>query len=389
MHQLSKLDQAYVAGSPPKVLFAAVGLGAGTGGTAELSRRAVAVLLGMQRKGLLSMHIHVLQGNGPAAEDDLLENSASRVRWFDGNRRAFAYSLLVARADVRLLDHVGLARILGLLPKPMRPRYLLFAHGLELWSHGRADYLRTAQRADLLIANSEYTARRITNAHQGLPEIRICWPGKDVPLLESMPQAAEPWRIGPHAMLIVGRLSSEQQHKGHDHLVEAMPTVLSVVPDAQLFIAGSGDDRERLERKARDLGIADSVVFTGWVDERQLHRLYERCALFVMPSEGDGFGIVFLEAMMHGKPCVGLKGGSAAEVFEDGVSGILVDREEREDMARRLASLLLDDERRSRMGQAALARYRALFLQEHYARRLESILSDYLRGDSWGGAPAV
>ena len=180
-------------------------------------------------------------------------------------------------------------------------------------------------------------------------------------------------------MLIVGRLSSEQQHKGHDHLLEAMPRILSAVPDTQLLIAGGGDDRERLERKARDLRIVNSVIFTGWVDEGQLHRLYERCALFVMPSEGDGFGIVFLEAMMHGKPCVGLKSGSAAEVFEDGMSGILVDREDREDMAGRLVSLLRDDEHRSRMGQAASNRYRRHFRHEHYARRLESILGDYLR----------
>ena len=102
--------------------------------------------------------------------------------------------------------------------------------------------------------------------------------------------------IGHHAMLIVGRLSSQQRHKGHDHLIEAMPLIVQSVPDAQLVIAGAGDDRERLESKAKQLGLADSVIFTGWLDNAELDRLYSRCALFVMPSEGDGFGLVFLEA---------------------------------------------------------------------------------------------
>ena len=97
-----------------------------------------------------------------------------------------------------------------------------------------------------------------------------------------------------------------------------------------------------------------------------------------MPSEGDGFGIVFLEAMMHSKPCVGLKKGAAAEIFEDEKSGILIDRDDQHDMANRLSALLLDETRRKRIGEAAFDRYQTRFKGQHHTERLQSILMDHL-----------
>lgn len=362
----------------PKLIFAAVGLQSGDGGTAELSRQAFTVLQGMQRKGHIDLEVFVLEGTGPKPGDELFHQKNIDVRWFSGNRKAFSIALLFAKADFRLLDHVGLARILGAFPKRLRPAYVLFIHGLEIWGDARADYIRTARRADLLIANSEFTVQRTRKRHSGLPPILVCWPGKDAYEFDesvAIPLAEEP---GPHAILIVGRLSAQQKHKGHDHLIEAMPPILKAVPDARLVIAGGGDDQQRLESKARTLRVNENVVFTGWISEEQLHLLYSKCAVFAMPSEGDGFGIVFLEAMMHGKPCVGLNTGSAAEVFEDGKSGILVDREDTQGMADSLTALLVDENRRAQMGQAALERYRVLFQGKHYSARLQSILMDYL-----------
>jgi len=93
---------------------------------------------------------------------------------------------------------------------------------------------------------------------------------------------------------------------------------------------------------------------------------------------GDGFGMVFLEAMMHQLPCVGLLQGAAAEIFEDGVSGVLVEREDVPAMAVRLAGLLLDEPERKRLGQAGFERYRAHFTGEQHGARLRSILMTQL-----------
>jgi phosphatidylinositol alpha-1,6-mannosyltransferase len=365
--------------SPPKFIFAAVGLAKGSGGVAELSRQVLRTLFQMHSKNIIRLKVFVLEESGPPEGDELFKNSSlPTLHWYAGNRWRFALSLLASRPDVQLFDHVGIARLPGLMPPPLGRQYLSLIHGVEIWNNPRADYLRTARKADVLIANSEYTAQKARARCPDLPEIRVCWPGKDEMIHNGARQEFMFGEIGPHALLIVGRLSGEQRHKGHDHLLKAMPRVLRAVPDAQLVITGEGSDRQRLEAKARMLNVKESVIFTGWVDEAQLADLYSDCALFVMPSIGDGFGIVFLEAMMHRMPCVGLRNGGAAEILEHEKSGILVDREDQTGMADQISGLLLDAPRRERLGDAAYERYRSMFQGRHYAERLQSILVDYL-----------
>lgn len=346
---------------------------------ATLARQVFRTLLEMHKQLLIRLEVRVLEGSGPEPGDALLNDiDLPAMRWYAGNRWRFALGLIGARASVQLLDHAGLAKLPGLMPGPFRQPYILLIHGVEIWNSGRADYHRSARQAQFLIANSEYTARKARACYPDLPGIRVCWPGQDQPAQTASVEDANPHNIGPHAMLIVGRLSAEQRHKGHDHLIEAMPHVLQAVPDAQLVIAGEGGDRARLEAKARDLKVADSVIFVGWVNEEQLHNLYSRCAEFVMPSEGDGFGMVFLEAMMHRMPCVGLASGAAAEILEDERSGILVDRENLTGMAASLSALLLDEARRKRIGDAGHDRYQDMFQARHYSERLSTVLMDHL-----------
>lgn len=342
-----------------------------------MSRQVYRALLGMEQHGRIRLEVQVLEGAGAAEVDGLAGAAGPGVaRWFGGNRRKFALALLASGADIRLVDHVGLARIPALLPRSAMNDYVALIHGVEIWNSSRADYLRAARKARSLIANSHYTARKAREYCPDLPEIRVCWPGKDeLRMAPHSPNPEQPWEpLGRHALLIVGRLAAAQRHKGHDHLIEAMPVVLRQVPDAQLVIAGGGDDRERLQAKAREFGVSQQVRFTGWLSEEQLDLLYTQCAAFVMPSDGDGFGFVFLEAMMRGLPCVGLASGAAAEIFSDGKSGILVDREDREAMAAQLASLLQDEHRRKRLGVSARSRYESEFTGQHFARRFEAVL---------------
>lgn len=373
----------------PRLVFAAGSLAQGAGGIAELSRQVLHALRDLCREQELDVQVHVLEQAGPAGGDELFAAAAAglqAVHWHAGSRRAFTLGLVLSRPDVLLFDHVGLARFHGLAGGLLRQPYILLIHSIEIWNTRRADYRRTAHRAELLIANSAFTANKARRHYPGLPEIAVCWPGKDRPTVDgngNNPGLAVPG-LGPHAMLIVGRLDAAQRHKGHDQLLEALPLVLRDVPDAQLVIAGDGDDRARLEAKAQALGVAAAVVFTGRLGEGELHRLYAHCALFVMPSDGDGFGLVFLEAMMHGLPCVGLERGAAAEILDGGACGVLVDRDDLPGMAQRLANLLADGARRASMGEAGRQRYRAVFRREHYSDRLRSVLSGRLGGPLGG-----
>lgn len=332
----------------------------------------------MHHNYLINLKVHVLNGRGPGVGEDWKDLSSTvPIHWHAGSRWRFSASVAADRCDLRLFDHAGLARLQG-ASALWRGRYALLIHGVEMWRSGRADYHRTARHAEALFSNSEYTARRTSECCPGLPPITVCWPGIDVPAAENRAGNEGIEGIGPHAMLIVGRLDTSQRHKGHDNLLEALPRVLESVPDAQLVVAGDGDDRVRLMQRAEELGVGRHVVFTGRVSGGQLHSLYKHCALFVMLSDGDGFGLVFLEAMMQRLPCVGLAGGAADEIFEHGVSGLLLDRDNQVELAESLTGLLVDGERRRVMGEEGFQRYHELFTGDAYARRFQQLVSRQL-----------
>ncbi|TKX83884.1 glycosyltransferase family 1 protein [Halorubrum sp. SS5] len=101
--------------------------------------------------------------------------------------------------------------------------------------------------------------------------------------------------------VVVSRLV---HRKGIDQLLEAMALVAAEDPSVQLGIAGSGPERDRLERQAAELGISESVTFLGFVSEERKRVLLHESSVFVSPSRQEGFGIAVLEAMATGTPVV-------------------------------------------------------------------------------------
>jgi phosphatidyl-myo-inositol dimannoside synthase len=133
-------------------------------------------------------------------------------------------------------------------------------------------------------------------------------------------------------LLSLCRLSSEDRYKGVDEVIELMPEILKEVPSAVYVVAGEGDDRERLEKKANVLGLKDRVIFMGYVPESEKAELYRAADVFVMPGKGEGFGIVYLEAMACGIPVVASKTDGGAEALRQGTWGVLVDPEDSVDI---------------------------------------------------------
>jgi len=157
-----------------------------------------------------------------------------------------------------------------------------------------------------------------------------------------------------------------ERYKGHDQVIDAWPAVVARVPDAQLVIVGTGDDRPRLMNKAEQSSAAASILFTGFVPDATLDTLYRRAALFALPSRGEGFGLVYLEAMARGVPCVGSIHDAAREVIADGETGRLVDQGDVGALAEAIAALLIDETQRLAMGEAGRLRVRDCFTFEHF-----------------------
>src|SRR5208283_4417760 len=120
---------------------------------------------------------------------------------------------------------------------------------------------------------------------------------------------------GPPVVLTVSRISTADSYKGIEHLIEAMPAVKNEIPDARLRIVGRGDGLAGLQGLARGLSLGDSVEFAGYKSDLELNGEFAQCRLFALPSQKEGFGLVYLEAMAHGRPCLGARAGGVPEVI--------------------------------------------------------------------------
>ena len=105
--------------------------------------------------------------------------------------------------------------------------------------------------------------------------------------------------------MTVSRLASSERYKGHDRVIRSLPRVLLKHPETIYLIVGDGDDRPRLEALASEFGVRDKVRFAGLVAGEELPDYFRLADVFVMPSTGEGFGIVFLEAMACGIDVIG------------------------------------------------------------------------------------
>jgi phosphatidylinositol alpha-1,6-mannosyltransferase len=279
------------------------------------------------------------------------------------------------RHELVLFDLAGLARSVALpLPGFPPPRTAIFVHSFELESEQSA---RSLLRAQLLLANSRFSADRLTAS---LPELgdRI----RVVPLCIDPERIAQWQRSGSPepaprrepAALIVGRMWSAERGKGHDQLLAAWPSVRRRVPDAELWVVGAGDDSARLSELARQAGVAGAVRFLGRVPDDELGGLYRRASVFAMPSRQEGFGLAFAEAMWWGLPCIGTTADAAGQVFVAGETGELVPYGDVEALAHALVQLLSDPARAARMGAAGSLRAREHFGYARFRRDLLAAL---------------
>lgn len=257
-------------------------------------------------------------------------------------------------------------------------RMVVVTHGIEVWERLPALRRWALKRSTLVLAPSLHTARKLVEV-QGLECEKI----RHVPWglaadfatqshAEHLPAAFPAGRV----VLAVGRLAANERYKGVDRLIEAVPRLLPRVPDLHLVIVGDGDDRLRLEKQAQQAGVAERVHFLGELRPQALVACYSHCDVFAMPSHGEGFGMVFLEAMALGKPVVGGANGGTPEVVEDGVSGFLVRNGDNERLATALERLLVDEQLRLQMGRCGRERVSNAYRFEAFQARLIHTIED-------------
>lgn len=252
--------------------------------------------------------------------------------------------------------------------------YCLFAYGVELLIplYGRLPDWRRAdfQHATRAIACSQATAALAIERFDLGPAPAVVHPsvGPPPPARNLEAPAADLRRglqltDGP-VLLSVGRLV---ERKGFDLVLHSVADLRYERPNLKYIIAGDGPERERLESLVRDLGLGAHVRFLGAIDEATKWAAYGLCDVFVMPNrllgglEFEGFGIVFLEAALAGRPVIGGRNGGAADAIADEVTGLLVDPERQGALTEAIRRLLNDAALGARLGVAGQAMARTAF----------------------------
>ena len=204
-----------------------------------------------------------------------------------------------------------------------------------------------AKTADLLLCVSRATAADAIG-HGGNPsKVHVIPNGIDLTPIDQAGVYDESESSRP-TLLTVARLL---RRKGVHRVIEAMPKVLSKIPNARYVVVGDGGYRDKLVQMAMESPARDAIEFTGPVSDAEKWKWYRKCSLFVMPSTIEGFGIVYLEANAFGKPVIGGNVMGVPEAVVDGETGLLVDPLDVDAIADAIIGLLQNSSEARRLGE--------------------------------------
>lgn len=254
-----------------------------------------------------------------------------------GKRRLWAFLSAcknILQTDIIVLGHINLlllALFACFLPKK---KIVLVAHGIEVWQNLHWWKKKVLQKLDLILAVSEYTKQKMAEK-QGLDRNKIhVFHNTLNPFFELPKEFAKPNHllqryeiaIDQKVLLTLARLSFSEQYKGYDNVIKAMPEILKVQPNTTYIVAGKYETREyaRIKELIAELKLQQHVKLVGFVKEEELIDHYLLADTFIMPSKGEGFGIVFLEAIACGLPVIAGNADGSIDALKNGVLGTLL-----------------------------------------------------------------
>jgi phosphatidylinositol alpha-1,6-mannosyltransferase len=358
-----------------------------TGGIQRVTRlltRSLADAFGEERVAVVS----VWRGDQPVAGRVLHPGDPMTADGRVGKLRAarFAFdAVTVARGWRRRLAiiaaHPHLAPVAWVAHAVSGAPYMVWCHGIEVWRPlGRATRFGLA-RADRVFAPSRFTASQV-EARAGLAPGSVTVLPHPVPPEFAQVDPVEE-RI-PGSVLTVARLHPAHAYKGVDLLIEIWAQVVEAVPGATLEVVGDGPDRARLERKARECGIGSAVKFSGRLTDEQLARRYRTASLFAMPArhrtgpraQGEGFGLVYLEAAAAGLAVVAGRGGGVEDAVTHDESGLLVDPDDPEAILEAIVRVLSDGALARRLGEGGRSMATTTFSFEAFRDAVVTMLKE-------------
>ena len=357
----------------------------GVGGIQEASRLTAAAL-----DAIVALHdnwatLFLSINDGPGDHDFEIAQQRVSSRGFNRSKvRLVASALGESKkgAKVVLAAHPNLALPVALMKwRSPRIKTIVMAHGVEVWKPLLGLRRRTLLSADLVLAPSSDTAKKLAEI-QGVPAAKIrklAWPLNpdflrmaDDPAKLVSPKDFPDGRV----VLTVGRWAASERYKGVDDLIRAIAQLLPKFPGLYLSAVGDGDDNSRLQKIADDSGVSSSVRFFANLSREQIAACYARSEIFALPSTGEGFGLVYLEAMAFAKPLIAAACGGSTDVVQHRVNGLLVPPHDLKGLIEALSQLLENSRLRMELGRRGAEIVRRQYSFEVFQSQLERIVEE-------------
>lgn len=262
--------------------------------------------------------------------------------------------ILGFKPDLILCGHVLLCKHASNYARLWNTDYCLFAYGIDSWSPRLLDQSLYMYNLNTVISISDFTSAQVRLQKPDLYITKI----PPVLLSHQIPPYVKPSRksLSTLNLLTVGRLSSSEGYKGQDQVIRAIKHISKISNlNIHYHIVGEGDDLPRLKELASMQAVEGSITFHGFLPSSMIYELYSQSDIFVMPSrvslhpqrlQGEGFGIVFLEAAMYSVPIIGPNEGGSNDFIKHAVTGLRADPHNSRDIADKIIDLAFNYELR-------------------------------------------
>ena len=241
-------------------------------------------------------------------------------------------------------------------------KFVCYIHGedIETAATSREQSLmvkRVCASADMLICNSLNSQNIARRLNYDVGNTVLLHPGADCERFIPLPinvQFKKDMQWSEHSVILtVGRL---QARKGHDKMIEAMPSILAAHPKTLYCIIGDGDQKSRLLQLVSELQLKDNVIFLNEVSDEEMIKCYQQCDIFILPNRTiandiEGFGMVLVEAQACGKVVIAGDSGGTGETMLPQQTGFIIDCTKADSIATKIKQLLSDPRLSRSMGE--------------------------------------
>jgi phosphatidylinositol alpha-1,6-mannosyltransferase len=243
-----------------------------------------------------------------------------------------------AKADIIILGHINLA-LVGSAIKALYPKKKIWltAHGIDVWEQQTGLKKQVLNIADRILAVSDFTKTKMAQSNQ-LEKSKISIFHNCIdPFFEYPDNFEKPeylqkrYKVDQDKVLYtLTRLNSGEKYKGYDKVIEALPILRKEFPGIKYIIGGKGDEQElaRVKQLIKENDVEENVILAGFIPDEEVTDHYKLADAFVMPSKGEGFGIVFIEAAASGANVIAGNKDGSTDALANGELGTLVDPED-------------------------------------------------------------